>query len=271
MNNYGGLKVVRSTPRYFTCKCPFHNDSHASAMVYTDTMFFICFVCNIRKPLEQVLKDIDAEDFDVHREIPFEPDLVTETVRFIPPTPRAIAYMQSRGVDTDRLPDYITSVPEDTGVGFKFVDGRGKAIGAQLRIYPEHQGSFSRFVLVGERTPVFGPLREFLLGKYERVVLFEKAFGCLKAQQACDAHGLSVACVSSAGSAVQHGIAELFPFGTVAFYDNDKAGRRAGEKLKTLGFDVFISHIPVDEMPSDELAHTVQEALQWNHSCTVGT
>lgn len=248
-----GLRVVKQTKDYALCFCPYHDDAHPSSVVYLDNMYFVCFGCHVKKPLEEVLEDLGVEGFSFEREREFELDLSQEHFKFTKPTDEALYYLDIRGVDVKKLPTYIVSPLNNCGVGFAFKDNKGKIIGAQVRLFPENVIGKVRFILQGKRSPMFGYFPEYLRGEYKKLVLFEKAIGCVKAQQACDNAGLSIACVSSAGSNVQRELLTMLPKTTPCFYDDDEAGRKAGYFLKKNGFDVYISKTPFDELKEEEI------------------
>lgn len=252
------LKFVSQNSRYAVCKCPFHNDRHASAVVYKRDKKFVCFTCNVTMPLSEVLSKlgIPEDEFDVEATDEFlMPDLLEDNFTFAKPSARALDYMNDRRIDTSRLPHYVVSPRGDNGVGFLFKTMLGEPIGMQVRLFPEKMRVQNvRYVLEGKRSEMFGYYREYKTKKYKHLAAFEKAFGTLRAQQVSDLFGLSVAAICTAGSHIQWNLLNLVDLNTVFFFDNDRAGRKAGEFVKSRGFRVIIPHCPTDEMNDADLA-----------------
>lgn len=251
------LEITARNKRYATCKCPYHNDKHASAVIYNADKKFVCFTCHVVKPLEEVLRflGIDAEDFDIDREEFVMPDLLAENFTYSLPTARALEYLNDRGVDTMRLPHYVASPKNDSGLGFLFETMLGKAIGMQIRLFPEHvRAKNVRYILQGERSEMFGSYKEYMTGKYKYLAAFEKAFATLRVQQISDIYNLGIATICTVGSHIQSNLLKLVDLNTVFFFDNDAAGRRAGDFVKSRGFRVIIPRWPADEMTSVDLA-----------------
>lgn len=258
-----GLKVARQNNRYATCHCPLHDDKHASALVYLDKMWFVCFVCNISRPLEAVLRDAGIDSSGVERIVSFEDiDLSSEAYRVQPLTLEAIHYLADRGVDAVDVPSYVKSPVHNKGVAFSFVKQNGEIIGSQVRLFPENvAGKSWRYLFEGKRLPYMGNIAPHYKEK-RRLMLFEKAFATLKAEIAINTFGLPAAAVSTVGAHFQR---ELLPFVTidsVVFFDNDAAGINAAREMKKMtGARVIISANPLDELTIEDMGRYLKKYL----------
>lgn len=251
------LKVVKQTKKYALCKCPFHNDTHASAVIYFDTQMFTCFVCHLTKKVTDI---VDGGLDSIERFV--MPDLIEEPLRYTKPTNEALQYLTERKVDIEQLPNFVVSPALNNGVGFLFTTMRGRATGMQVRLFPNFVYSKSvRYINYGEKQPFFGHYIDFMSGKYTQLAVFEKAFGALRAQQASEKSKLDIACLSSAGSNINSGLFSLIGLNTVFFLDNDSAGRRAAKSVAERGFRVIIPKNPVDEMPLETLTEMLQKVF----------
>lgn len=252
------LKVVKQTKKYALCKCPFHNDSHASAVIYFDTQTFTCFVCHITKKITDI---VDGGLDSIERFV--MPDLTEEPLRYSKPTGEALRYLAERKIDVDKLPDFVVSPALNNGVGFLFTTMQGRSTGMQVRLFPDFVHSKAiRYINYGKKQPFFGHYVGFMSGKYTKLAVFEKAFGALRAQQVSEKNKLGIACLSSAGSNIDRNLFPLVGLNTVFFLDNDSAGRRAAKGVAERGFKVIIPGNPVDEMPLEALTEMLQKVFR---------
>jgi len=258
-----GLKITTSNPRYSVCHCPLpgHNDKHASSVIYHDNNMFVCFRCHVRMPLEQLLKEVGLGVFEFDRPETFNPVLFTEKVRYQPLTDEALLYIESRGfTELEYLPSWVVSPLKNNGVGFLFQNNQ-KVFGYQVRLFPAFvQKQTMRYVLEGRRLPWFGDLQH---GKQygTKIIVFEKAFGALKAQVAANKYGLPVTALSTAGSHYQHKLLDIVDINSPFVFDNDTAGRSAAEVLKKNGYKVFIPRYPIDDSSVDNVARMVEKII----------
>ena len=259
-----GLKIVRSNPRYSTCHCPLpgHTDRHASSVIYHDSHMFVCFRCHVRIPLEKLLSELGLGTFEVERAADFSPVLFKEIFKFQPLTDEALAYLESRGIeDFSKLPEWVVSPAKNNGVSFLF-QNNGRVFGFQTRLFPAFvERETVRYVLEGERLPWFGDLKQakqFGL----KVLVFEKAFGALKAQVAANTFDLPFVALCSAGSHYQRELLDLVGISTKFVFDNDAAGRGAAEKVKLAGFRAFIPNRPIDDESIEKIGEIVQKILE---------
>ncbi len=249
-----GIKVASQNKKYATCYCPFHDDKHASALVYLDNLWFVCFVCHISKPFvvaaqeagldATLISSIDSvQDFD----------LMESGYKHNPPSIEAIEYLKGRGIEGD-LPTYVISPTSNSGVGFAFQKHTGEVIGAQVRLFPYNVKSKSvRYVFEGKRLPYFGNIQGYYR-KGHKLFVFEKAFAALKAQQAIDKFSLPIAAISAVGSHFQSELANIVNVNSTVFFDNDTAGVNAARKMKKeTGARVIISVRSLDELTIDEM------------------
>ncbi len=258
-----GLRVVRQTSKYATCHCPLHDDKHASALVYLDNMWFVCFVCNISKPLEKVLQDAGMEWRGVERSIDIDDiDLMSEVYKVQPLTAQAIDYLFSRGIDSYLLPDYIASPVHNKGISFCFKKNNGQLIGSQVRLFPENvAGKSWRYIFEGQRLPYMGNIASYYVNGY-KLFVFEKAFATLKAQIATNHFDLPVAPISSVGAHFQRSLLDITNVNTTFFFDNDIAGMNSARQVKKLtGARVIVSGQPLDELSIDDMRGYLQKYL----------
>lgn len=257
-----GLKVVKQNSRYATCHCPLHDDRHASALVYTDNLWFVCFVCNISKPLERVLEDAGMDYSGVERAVDIgDIDLLTENYKVQPLTKRAIDYLESRGIERP-LPDYMVSPLHNKGVAFAFAKNDGNIIGSQVRLFPENvAGKSWRYVFEGKRLPYMGNIAPFYRHK-KKLMVFEKAFATLKAEIAISRYSLPIAAISSVGAHFQKELLSFINVNTVVFFDSDVAGINAANALKkSTGARVIIAARPLDELSIEEMGRYLKKYL----------
>jgi hypothetical protein len=251
-----GLKITKQNKKYAMCLCPFHNDKNASAMIFLDNMWFICFVCHLSMPLEKALDGAGLDPSGVERIRTFEDlDLMTESYKVKPCSKMALHYLEGRGVTTGWLPKYIVSPTSDAGVGFAFTAG-GVPVGAQVRLFPHNvSGKGSRYIFEGRRLPWFGDMASAFTEK-NKLFVFEKAFATLKAAIVVRNLGLPIAVVSAVGSNVDSGLLDMAGVNTTFFFDNDEAGVRAARRTK----DRTPSRVIVAAKLLDELDDVDMEA-----------
>lgn len=249
-----GIRVASQNNRYATCYCPFHDDKHASALVYLDNLWFVCFVCHISKPFVEAARDagLDATLIAAADNIQ-DFDLMGDGYKFNHLTIEGQKYLEERGIVGD-LPNYVISPMSNSGVGFAFQKHNGEVIGAQVRLFPHNVKSKSvRFVFEGKRLPYFGNIQAHYQ-KGHKLFVFEKAFATLKAQQAVDKYNLPIAPISAVGSHFQGGLTEIVNVNSTAFFDNDVAGINAARKMKKMtGARVIIAARPLDELTIEEM------------------
>lgn len=259
-----GLSIVRSNRRYSTCHCPLpgHDDRHASSVIYHDTNMFVCFRCHVRLPLEKLLEQLGLGTFEFERPQDFFPVLFKEPFSLQPLTDEALAYLEERGFsDPTRLPDWVVSPAKNNGVGFLFQNA-GRVFGFQVRLFPAFvERETVRYVLEGDRLPWFGDLS---VARRDRlpILVFEKAFGTLKAHVAADMFGLNCVALCSAGSNYQRQLLDLVGANARFVFDNDEAGRRAADSVKRQGFRAFIPKNPIDDQPLEKVGEIVQKILE---------
>lgn len=259
-----GLKIVRSNPRYSTCHCPLpgHTDRHASSVIYHDSHMFVCFRCHVRMPLEKLVEDLGLGTFEFQRPEDFAPLLYTENFLYQPLTDEALGYLGERGIeDFLKLPEWVVSPAKNNGVSFLFQNA-GKVFGFQTRLFPAFvERETVRYVLEGERLPWFGDLAHAKRFKVQTLV-FEKAFGALKAQVAANTFNLPFVALCSAGSNYQRDLLNLVSPTTKFVFDNDAAGIRAAETVKNAGFRAFIPKFPIDDETIERTAEIIQKILE---------
>ena len=255
-----GLKIVRSNPRYSICHCPLpgHMDRHASSVIYHDSHMFVCFRCHVRMPLEKLVQELGIGTFECERAEDFNPVLFSEGFSYRPLTDEALAYLREREIyDFEKLPQWVVSPAKNNGIGFLFKNAN-KIFGLQVRLFPAFvEKQTVRYVLEGERLPWFGDLQ------YARkIVVFEKAFGALKAQVAANTFNLPYTALCSAGSNYQNSLLDILPPTARFVFDNDEAGRRAAASVKQRGFRVFIPKKPIDDESVERVGEIVQRILE---------
>jgi hypothetical protein len=259
-----GLRITSSNPRYSVCHCPLpgHSDTHASSVIYHDSNMFVCFRCHVRMPLEQLLKDLGLGDFDFEREEEFNPVLFSDELRYQPLTKEALLYIESRGFsELQYLPQWVVSPSKNNGVSFIF-QNNNKVFGYQTRLFPVFvKKETVRYVLEGQRLPWFGDLWH---GKQfgTHVIVFEKAFGTLKAQYAANKYGLPVTAICSAGSNFQHRLLDLVDLNVPFVFDNDVAGRSAADFVTKQGYRALIPKLPIDDTPVDNVARIIEKIIR---------
>ena len=259
-----GLKIVRSNNRYTTCHCPLpgHNDKHASSVIYHDTNMFVCFRCHVKIPLEKLVEDLELGVFEFERSADFRPVLYTENFSYQPLTDEALSYLGERGIDDPtKLPEWVVSPGKNNGIGFLFQNA-GKVSGFQVRLFPAFvERQTVRYVLEGDRLPWFGDLHH--AKKFGLLVLvFEKAFGTLKAQVAANIFGLPIVAVCSAGSNYQRQLLDIVGPTAKFIFDKDEAGARAAMSVKALGMRSFLPKLPIDDEPIERVAEIINKILE---------
>lgn len=259
-----GLKITHSNPRYSVCHCPLpgHDDRHASSVIYHDSNMFVCFRCHVRMPLEELLKNLGFGVFEFERVEDFNPILFEEVIKYQPLTNEGISYIQSRGFEKlEHLPQWVVSPARNNGVSFLFQNG-GRVFGYQTRLFPAFVTRETvRYVLEGKRLPWFGDLQHGKQFK-TKVIVFEKAFGTLKAQYAANMYDLPVTAICSAGSNFQHGLLDLVTLDSPFVFDNDEAGRRAADFVKRRGYRVFIPKFPIDDSTVENVAKIIEKIIR---------
>jgi len=258
-----GLRITSSNPRYSVCHCPLpgHSDTHASSVIYHDNNMFVCFRCHVRMPLEQLLKELGLGDFDFERVEDFNPVLFSEEIKYQPLTKEALLYIESRGFsEFEYLPQWVASPQKNNGVAFLFQNNR-RVFGYQTRLFPAFvKKETVRYVLEGRRLPWFGDLGHALQFGI-KVIVFEKAFGTLKAQYAANKYGLPVTAVCSAGSNFQRALLDLVDLNVPFVFDNDVAGRSAADFVKKQGYRAWIPKLPIDDTPVDNVARIIEKII----------
>lgn len=62
LEHYGG-KVVPDRYGWHKMKCPFHDDSHASAVVNTEINAFACFGCGVKGDTYKIIMEKEGVEF----------------------------------------------------------------------------------------------------------------------------------------------------------------------------------------------------------------
>lgn len=260
-----GLRVVRRTRVYASCHCPLHDDKHASALVYLDNMWFVCFVCNISKPLVKVLQEAGMEwrglDGPLDSSLG-EFDFLEDGYKVKPLTEEALKYLSERGLDAGSVPNYVSSPVHDKGVAFTFRSNQGLVVGAQVRLFPQNVVSKSwRYIFEGRRFPFMGNIAPYYK-EGRRLFVFEKAFATAKAEAAIKAYSLPIAAISSVGAHFQPALLEITNVDTVFFFDMDTAGMNAARTVKKkTGARVIVSGRPLDELEIEDMGKYLEKYL----------
>ena len=248
------LRVAKSTKRYTSCFCPFHNDQHASAIVYHDSMWFVCFTCHISLPLDAVVEDVDQFE----RGLPDDLDLIIKPLRYHSLSDVAKDYLATRGI-YGNIPNWVKSPENGLGIALMFTTFTGDIVGAQIRLFPENVENRSwRYMFEGKRLQWLGNYRP-----HKNLFVFEKAFAAVKAQIAIDMFGLDAVAISSVGSHFQTSLLDMTTVDTVFFFDNDDAGRRAGKRVKEqTGATVVVPKHEMDELSFGEMKEKLERYMR---------
>lgn len=247
-----GLEVVGQSAGEELVKCPFHDDSHASASWNPKKNLFYCFTCgfglNAQQLLDKTGYKVELGD-EVTEEAP-KLDLSRSTERFF--TPGLFhyhSYLKSRGISRETCGDYgVTASECEDVIYFPVTDVVGKTVGRISRVAYHTKGI--RYIKVGKQTPVW-PMD--LIGRLcygEWIIVTEGLFSCLRIASVDS----RMICLSLAGARANKSIAAtLAPFNPIFIYDRDVAGMRAAGRMKKLLPDsiVLTAGVPPDEMMDD--------------------
>lgn len=249
-----GLEVVGTAGAEELVKCPFHDDTHASASWNPKSDLFYCFTCGFGMGLEQLLKatgkEIDSDAFMEERE--------EHVVKLDLSRPGSMSfsdghyhyndYLKRRGVSEQACIDYgVTVSGEGDKVFFAVTDTHGRTKG---RISRNVHESSTRYIKVGEQTPVW-PMDHLVGLTYgEYVLVTEGLFSCLRIASV----DKRIEVFALAGARANKSIVSvLSAFNPIFIYDRDKAGIRAARRMKKFKPEwiVLTAGISPDDMMLD--------------------
>lgn len=241
-----GLRVSRkSANNESQVFCPWHNDKHASATFNHKTGLIYCFTCQRGANWQQLAKEFGVKGggwngkdiFDPyvgdHEDEHFTLDLFDEIEEGrLYGAKKHHIYLTNRGVE-HWVSEYfgLELARDEHGeyILFPVCDLGGHRIGALFRnVQPK---SSMRYKKLGKITPLW-PLPELRKVKEgEPIVIVEGAFSALRIKTVCP----ECKVFSLFGARVPKGLLELVsPFNPVFIYDDDYAGRMAGQKLSKM-------------------------------------
>ena len=230
-----GLDVVGGAGAEELVKCPFHDDTHASASWNPKSNLFYCFTCGFGMGLEQLLKamgkEIDSEAFYAEREEHVvELDLSRSgSMSFSDGYYHYNEYLKLRGVSEQACKDYGVTVAEDgSKVFFAVTDHIGKTVG---RISRNVYASSTRYIKVGEQRPVWPMDRLMGLCYGEYVLITEGLFSCLRIASVDNRIQPFALAGAKANMKI---VAALSSFNPIFIYDRDRAGIAAATRMKQL-------------------------------------
>jgi len=246
------IKKIREYKSYFLCQCPNpeHTDKHPSAILWKDTGVLRCMGCDF------VVKVDFAEDEIIH----FSPNLLQEEIKHFPLSQKAIEYLTKRNVFNGR--EFLVSPEDDSGVAI-LQRSINRIVGMSIRLFVPLENNM-RYIFQGKKMPYSGDLTKFYEGR--PLVAFEKTFAWLRALEL----GMSnIAFVSTNGTKSDWNWWLGLDLSRIVFiFDNDIAGARTRNYLRSKGANAFISSMSTDELEQEELFKLVQQAIKkgliWN-------
>lgn len=249
-----GLEVVGTAGAEELVKCPFHDDTHASASWNPKSDLFYCFTCGFGMGLEQLLKatgkEIDSDAFmDEREESVVKLDLSRpSSMSFSGGCYYHSDYLKLRGVSEQACIDYGVTVSGDGNkILFAVTDTHGKTKG---RISRNVYESSTRYIKVGEQTPVW-PMDHLIGLCYgEYVLITEGLFSCLRIASVDKRMEVFALAGAKANKSI---VATLSGFNPIFIYDRDKAGIRAAKRMKKFKpeWTVLTAATAPDDMSED--------------------
>ncbi len=240
------IKKIREYKSYFLCQCPNpeHTDKHPSAILWKDTGILRCMGCDF------VVKVDLIQDDTIH----FAPNLLQEEIKHFPLSKRAIEYLTNRNVFINN--EFLVSPEDDSGVAI-LQRSVNRIVGMSIRLFVPLENNM-RYIFQGKKMPYSGDLTKFYEGC--PLVAFEKTFAWLHALEL----GMSnVAFVSTNGTKSDWNWWLGLDLSRIVFiFDNDIAGARTRNYLRSKGANAFISSMPTDELGLEELRKLIRQGLK---------
>lgn len=235
-----GLEVIRTSGKEEVVKCPFHTDTNPSAWWNPEKGLFWCAVCMkgmnaymlakaLGVPLEVIEKGLLAEPEDY--------DLFSETLR-LPRGERVYAnYIKDRGISERIAIAYGVEWREDKpqAAVLPIPDINAEVVAVVHRyVNPKETGT--RYKFFGEPTPVWPINMLRHVGTKRPIIVTEGAWSAMRIATFCvESRSDFYNCFALFGAKANQRIVEvLAPFKPVYLYDNDKAGRKACEKMRSI-------------------------------------
>lgn len=261
-----GLTVTRMSGMDELVICPFHEDRNASAWFSPKKELFFCSVCGVGYNLRQLVKllDIICEDIIDNDERDDEPvyNLIDDEAYILRGVKTYHPYFGQRGISQVVAERY--GLRWDSSVEaavLPITDAHGKENGCLLRyLYPEHHGTRYRFL--GDTSAIW-PMKFLPLDSYDNdMIVTEGGWSAMRLStwiERIQQDWMPQFYVYSLLGAKANGIiSQLLSYrkGSVIFlYDNDRAGRRACQKMRRLmpqAHCYTLSKSP-DDMDDDEI------------------
>jgi DNA primase len=158
-------------------------------------------------------------------------------------------YLKDRGVSLKACEDYeITVSHEGDRIFFPVTDLNGKTVGRISR--STFQTSGTRYIKVGEQTPVW-PMHQLRnLCHEEYIIVTEGLFSCLRIASVSSTFEVFSLAGAKANKKI---VAALASFNPIFIYDRDRAGISAAKRMKSFRPDwtVLTAKVAPDDMLKD--------------------
>lgn len=234
-----GMEVVRTSAGEELVRCPFHIDNSPSAWFNPAKGLFYCAVCSIGLNLvqlkERLALDIELDASIIPENLP-DFDLMTET----PLLPRGEFiwndYFGKRGLNFLISSYYGLEWREDapTAAVLPITNLQGEVIGVMHR-YIDPKAAGTRYKIFGETTPVWPMSVLRFLHEGQEVIITEGAWSAMKISKWYAEQGILNQPLALLGAKANQRIVDVLrPFKPIFLYDNDKAGRNACRKMRSL-------------------------------------
>lgn len=245
------MNIVREYNKYFLCHCPSpsHNDKHASCILWKDSGMYKCMSCGFNGFSE----DIKRQEYFRLPDFNYSPE-------FYPLTIEAKNYLRSRGVE--HIPPFAVSTSSNDGVGFLQREINGDIIGIAQRLFMPLAENM-RYSYEGKKSPFTG----IIDGHYTKnfpIIVLEKMFGMLRFWSYLQERDEGVVVLSSNGSKVDYNFWSRFsPADIVFIMDNDKAGIKTKDFLKSKGYVSLVSKYPSDQIAKEKIGEVINNAKMY--------
>lgn len=240
------VKKVREYKNYFLCQCPNpgHTDKHPSAILWKDTGILRCMGCDF----------VAKVDFLEEEIIHFAPNLLQEEIKHFPLSQRAIEYLTNRNVFINN--EFLVSPEDNSGVAV-LQRSVNRIVGMSIRLFVPLENNM-RYIFQGKKMPYSGDLTKFYEG--HPLIAFEKTFAWL---HALELGVKNVAFVNTNGTKSDWNWWLGLDLSRIVFiFDNDIAGVKTRNYLRSKGANAFISSTPTDELGAVELEKLIKQGLK---------
>lgn len=261
-----GLMVSHSYADYQAVFCPFHFDSHASAMFYNVSGDFFCLGCGVRLSIAKLVEKLGISDFDIDCDVQWqktlpdftEPPFAMPLFATITDSVEGMRYAhEKRGID-ERVLNFFDVQWDDVEerVVFPQTLRSGQIIGFVART--TRDGEYSRYVRFGKTAPLW-PLEDFDTNDFRILFVSEGPWKTMITYQAALDLGIKCNSMCTFGARLTSDAITLLQMydGMIIFIgDDDDTGRRhigkVAEMLAPKRVKRFVPKKPFDEMTDKE-------------------